>query len=196
MPELRNSSRRSRTSPGSSSLARTCCNWGYGGHGTEDFSLTPPHPQGRLWVGCGPHGPGRAACFLFNRTFGSVAIGPPSSRAPVTKFFFRVVLQDGSLREYESLRGMRHGSAFDAFKATLDGGSRRHRNPRGATERPRYHQAGRSSVLAIFHRYCREMPALPPRSTNFCTLPVAVFGSSSTKLTHCGVLKWARLLRA
>ena len=43
--------------------------------------------------------------------------------------------------------------------------------------------------------YCRAMPALPPRSTNFCTLPVAVFGSWSTKLIQCGVLKWARLLR-
>jgi hypothetical protein len=51
---------------------------------------------------------------------------------------------------------------------------------------------------AIVHRarctrglpaYCREMPTLPERSTNFCTLPVAVFGSSSTKLIHCGVLK-------
>src|SRR5262249_162924 len=37
--------------------------------------------------------------------------------------------------------------------------------------------------------YCREMPDLPALSRNFCTLPVAVFGSSSTKLTHCGVLK-------
>ena len=43
--------------------------------------------------------------------------------------------------------------------------------------------------------YCRAIPARPPRSMNFCTLPVAVFGSWSTKLTHCGVLKWARLLR-
>src|SRR5262252_3820664 len=25
--------------------------------------------------------------------------------------------------------------------------------------------------------YCREMPALPARSMNFCTLPVAVFGN-------------------
>ena len=37
--------------------------------------------------------------------------------------------------------------------------------------------------------YCREMPDLPALSRNFCTLPVAVFGSSCTKLTHCGVLK-------
>lgn len=43
--------------------------------------------------------------------------------------------------------------------------------------------------------YCREIPAAPARSMNFCILPVAVFGNSSTKLTHCGVLKWARLLR-
>src|SRR4030095_7817058 len=50
-----------------------------------------------------------------------------------------------------------------------------------------------SSEYAV--RYCREMLALPARSMNFCTLPVAVFGSSSTKVTHCGVLKCARLCR-
>jgi len=35
-----------------------------------------------------------------------------------------------------------------------------------------------------------------PRSTYFWILPVAVLGSSSTKLTPLGALKWARLSRA
>ena len=47
----------------------------------------------------------------------------------------------------------------------------------------------------MYRRYCREMAALPARSMNFCTLPVAVFGNSSTNVTHCGVLKCARLCR-
>jgi hypothetical protein len=42
MPEPRNSFLRSKTSPGSSSLETTCCNWGYGGHGTEDDGPTAP----------------------------------------------------------------------------------------------------------------------------------------------------------
>ena len=35
----------------------------------------------------------------------------------------------------------------------------------------------------------------PWRRTNFWILPVAVFGSSVTKVTPCGALKWARWSR-
>src|SRR5215216_3626876 len=43
--------------------------------------------------------------------------------------------------------------------------------------------------------YCFTIAA-PPRSTYFCTLPVAVLGSSVRNVTLCGALKCARLLRA
>ena len=41
-------------------------------------------------------------------------------------------------------------------------------------------------------RHCLEMAGCFPRRIYFCTLPVAVFGSSGTKRIFCGHLKCAR----
>ena len=43
--------------------------------------------------------------------------------------------------------------------------------------------------------YCLTTAAAPFLRTNFWILPVAVFGSSWTKVTLCGALKWARRSR-
>ena len=61
--------------------------------------------------------------------------------------------------------------------------------------------SGRRSALAGYNErrkigYCRAIAALPPRNTYFCTLPVAVFGSSFRKVNPCGALKCARCVRA
>ena len=62
-----------------------------------------------------------------------------------------------------------------------------------------YHEAAvprkpgsQSAALFRQRHYCLAIAVLPPRKTYFWILPVAVFGSSSTKVTPGGALKCAR----
>src|SRR6185295_17691164 len=66
---------------------------------------------------------------------------------------------------------------------------------RGRRRRRHLHreEGVRASVCEtrVRRRYWALIAERPPRSTNFWTLPVAVFGSSFTKWYPVGHLKWA-----